>query len=263
MARYVPISRERHQGKSWARLPNFRFAGQETLVPVVARELPQAALGLPLGFAEFEGRMRLVALLSVIPGQNLFVAPDGRWLGRYIPARFRFYPFRLIPSGTQNDHVLCIDEDSGAIIDGSANGEPIFDTNGDLGPIIKQLLKLLSELESSTKVTDTAVSALVQSKVIGEWSITLKTGQGEQRVGGINRVDEAVLAAIPNDAFLALRQTGALPIGYAQLLSMEHVNLLPELLKMRSTLVPPQSPKLPESLDSLFGLTQDDTIRFR
>lgn len=263
MARYVPISRERHQGKSYLRLPNFAFAAQEALVPVAARELPQAALALPLGFAEFEGRLRLVALLSTLPGQNLFVGPDGKWLGTYVPAWLRFYPFRLVGTGTANERLLCVDEDSGAIVDGSAKGEPIFEPNGDLGPTVKQALGVLNELESSRKITDAAVDSLLQSKTLREWPITLRTEQGEKKVSGVSCVDEAALSALPDDTFLSLRHTAALPVGYAQLLSMGNLNIFSRILTARSKAVPQSPPKLPESLDGLFGLTQDDTVRFR
>lgn len=263
MARYIPISRERHRGKSWLRPPNFAFAGQEAVVPVALSELAQAALALPLGFSEFDGRLRLVALLSVLPSQNLFLDQGGNWLGTYIPAWLRLYPFRLVASGTDNERVLCVDEESGAIIDAPAKGEPIFGANGDLGPTVTQVLGVLSELENSRKMTDTAVDLLFQLKVIREWPITIRTDQGEKRVSGVNRIDEAVLAALPDAAFLSLRQTAALPISYAQLLSMGNLTTLSRFLNLRSKAAQPSLPNLPESLDSLFSLSQDDTVRFR
>src|ERR1700740_908619 len=129
----VPISRERHAGKNWRRAANHAFAATEAVVPLVGTELANAALAMPIAFTRQEGRHIAIGLLSLTPGRNLFVGPDGRWLGPYVPAAFRSYPFRLIRKEGTEEWVLCIDEDSKLLAAG-AGGEPIFDAQGDLAP---------------------------------------------------------------------------------------------------------------------------------
>jgi hypothetical protein len=58
-----------------------------------------------------------VAVQGLAPGQNLFVAPDGRWLAAYTPAAYRGYPFQLAHA-ENGQQVLCFDEESGLITDG-------------------------------------------------------------------------------------------------------------------------------------------------
>ena len=58
----------------------------------------------------------MVGLLSLQPGSNLFVAPGGQWLGAYIPAVWRGYPFRVLPAEGDESSVLCVDEASEWIV---------------------------------------------------------------------------------------------------------------------------------------------------
>ena len=67
-------------------------------MPVVGTELGKAALSMPLAFTENAGRYTLVALLSLTPGRNMFVAPDGRWLGALRPGLVSRLPVSAAPS---------------------------------------------------------------------------------------------------------------------------------------------------------------------
>ena len=58
---------------------------------------------------------------------DVLVAPDGRWLGGYVPACFRRHPFRLVPKQGTDQTVLCVDTDSGLVVEGDAAGEDFFD----------------------------------------------------------------------------------------------------------------------------------------
>jgi len=61
--------------------------------------------------------------------------------------------------------------------------------------------------------------------------VTLKTGTGEQQIAGLFRTDEAALNQLPGEALLEVRQAGALPLAYCQLLSMQHLPLLGGLIE--------------------------------
>ena len=65
---------------------------------------------MPLAFSEVEGKLRIVALLSPIPGLNLFVSGTGEWLGTYVPLLLRTYPFRLTPDPSTKQLVLAVDD---------------------------------------------------------------------------------------------------------------------------------------------------------
>jgi hypothetical protein len=261
MAKFIPITEEHHSSKCRA-LPDHRFTAREAAVPIVAHELVSATRAMPVVFTEENGKFTLSALLSVTPGQNLFVAPDGRWLGSYVPASFRTYPFRLMtPEGAERSF-LCVDEEYVISADDPSPGTPFFAVGGTLSPLVQQNLEYLTELERSRLTTELAVSSLTQAGVIKPWLLNIKSEQGERTVKGIFCIDEAALNALENEDFLRLRATGALPIAYAQLLSMSQIAIFELLMKAQAQLAPRPLTPLPESLDHLFDQTDNLQIRF-
>lgn len=264
MPQYSVVSREHHAGKKWQRVSSYGFAAKEALVPVLEAEIAKVALSMPLAFSHQDGRYTLMAILSPVPGRNLYVGPQGRWLMSYVPVWFRSYPFRLMPKPGTADLVLCVDTDSGLVVDGGAGGEDFVGSDANLSPALKTVLDFLTAAERSRKSTDLAVAALAEVQLIQPWPIKLKSEQGEQAVRGLHRIDEARLRALPDEAFLKLRKSSALPIAYTQLLSMGHLSGFEALAKLQAQLTPPPAAALPESLDRMFSLpTDDDIIRFR
>jgi hypothetical protein len=246
MPRFAVVSRERHEQKKWLRFNGYGFAAADAQAPIVVAELARAALSMPCAFLEQSGRYTLVAVLSVIPGRNMFVGPGGRWLGPYVPAWFRTHPFRMFPQQGTDKVVLCVDEESGLVVEREAV-KPVFET--------------LTEVERSRRATDLAVAALAQAGVIRPWPIKVKTDQGDQAISGLHGIDAAALHALPDDEFVKLRTTSALPIAYAQMLSAGQLGVFERLARLHQP-VPSPVGALPESIDSLFANLKDDLIRF-
>ena len=262
MPKYAPISSEKHAASKWRRTTDYRFAAGEAAVPIVAAEISKVAPAMPIVFIEQGGRFELSALLSVMSGQNLFVAPDGRWLGAYIPSSLRTYPFRLVTPDGAEQSILCIDEECVVSSDNPSLGEVFFDGNGTISPGIKQALDFLTALESNRLATSLAVSSLTQAGVVKPWPITIKSEQGDRTVNGLHCVDEAALNALANEEFIKLRATGALTIAYAQLLSMGQLGVFQHLAKVQGQLAPRPVAPLPDTLDKLFDRTDNLEIRF-
>src|SRR5690606_13482573 len=114
MAELTVISREQHADKRWKRYTSYSFAAGDAVVALVAQELPRACLSLPLGFVKTEAGFQVVAVQGLQPGRNLWVAPDGRWLGGYVPAAYRGYPF-VLANTEDGKRVLCVRPDSGLV----------------------------------------------------------------------------------------------------------------------------------------------------
>lgn len=230
MTHLQPITLTRHRDRRWRRYSDYCFAANETLAPLVVQELSKAVMSLPIGFIPEADQYKLVAIQGLQPGQNLFVTADGRWLGGYIPAHYRANPFALAKT-TEGQQVLCIDEDSGLLIDDPApdEGEPFFDADGQPAEPLRLVLSFLEKLAADRQRTECLCALLAEQALIQPWPLTLKTADGEHPVEGLHRIDEAALNALPAAAFETLRQAGALPLIYSQLLSMQHIALLGKL----------------------------------
>lgn len=85
------------------------------------------------------------------------VAPDGRWLGGYVPAYFRSYPFRLLRQQNTDQTVLCVDTDSGLVVEGDVAGEDFIGPDGNISPALKQVVDFLDETERSRRTTDASM----------------------------------------------------------------------------------------------------------
>ena len=213
MPQFVALSRNHHAGKRWLRHASYRFAAQDALIPLVAQELPKAIMSLPVGFIAAGEGFVPVAVQGLTPGQNLFVAPDGRWLAAYTPAAYRGYPFRLARA-ENGQQVLCFDQESGLISDG-AQGEPLFDEAGNPSKGVTEVMNFLTQVQTNRELTDRVCALLQQHGLIQPWPLKVQEAGGERMVEGLYRIDEAALNALPADVFSALRDGGALPLATA------------------------------------------------
>jgi hypothetical protein len=158
---------------------------------------------------------------------NVFVGPAGQWLGGYVPAVLRSYPFSLGRVAGRDQPVVCIDEDSGLVVDETApNAETFFDAAGNPSSTTNSVTEFLQRIEQDQTPTDLAVAALAEAHVLKPWALTVPVGEQQITVEGLYQVDEAALNRLDDASFLKLRKTSGLPVAYAQLLSTGQVSVL-------------------------------------
>ena len=233
MTDFQIINRSRHGDKGWLKVNHYRFFAKESLCPLVIQELPKAMLGVPIGFMVDGDSFTPVAIQGLAPSKNLLVAEDGRWLSPYIPAPYRGYPFRLGRT-EQGDVLLCIDEDSGLIVDNG--GEPFYDPEGNASQSLQDIFEFFRQIEINRQLTLQVCAVLHRHKLIKPWSLTLKNKEGQQQISDLYCIDEVVLHALSSEALQELRDTDALTIIYCQLLSMQHMATMEKLANAHAEL---------------------------
>lgn len=244
MAKLAALSSD----KAWHKQTDAFYARDTSIVPIAARELPYAVLEMPLAFAPEGSGYTLVAFLSFLPGQNLFVSPEGKWLGKYVPAIFRAYPFRLVKTPEDTGMVLRVEAEA---VQDAGEGEPFFNENNELAQPVKDILEFLKEFEQNRMATEAAVAVLAEAGVITEWHLKV----GGKPVKGIFRIDDAALNNLDDEMFLRFRKAQALPVAYAQLFSMGNIRVLQRLAEYHDKAAPPKV-----DVESLFG--EDDIFKF-
>ncbi len=257
------VSRERFADKRWKRYSSYSFAATETIAGLVLQELPRACLTLPIAFVQVGEGFTPVAVQGLRNGQNLFVAPDGRWLAEYTPAAYRGYPFALAKT-EDGQEVLCFDEDSQLLSD--SEGEPFFADDNQPTEDIKKILNFLAQVSANRKQTQAVCAVLQKHNIIQPWPIQIKMDQGHQTVEGLYRIDEAALNGLPVEALDEVRRGGGLPVAYCQLLSMQHLQKLGQLAeahaKAHASAQEAQATLAPEGELDLEFLNDGDTIKF-
>lgn len=259
MTKFTPLTLKDHGSKKWVRRNNYSFAAHTAVVPLVSSELSSAALEFPIGFVLDGGQFTLVALLAFRSAENYFVGPNGRWLGGYIPVALRSHPFRLLRSMDQpGKMLLCVDEESDCVGE-NVNGEPLFDASGNPVEAVMEVLRFLETFELQRRMTDEAVGALNDSKLISPWAISVVApDRPKESVDGVYRIDEKALNQLADDAFLKLRALRALPIAYVQLLTMQQIRRLGQLADTKDKLQL-QATEHQRMLNEMFNL-DDGTI---
>ncbi|MDQ6436151.1 SapC family protein [Mesorhizobium sp. LHD-90] len=228
------VTRERHTYKKWFRSRDFSFASVFNMTPVSAAEMIHMARAFPLAFVEIDGVQTLVALFSLRLGHNLFVAPDGRWLGGYVPAAVQHHPFSLGVKGDGNV-ALCVNESSGLVRDAAVGEEgfPFFGHDGKPTRETQDVADTLSKVRAGLQTARQAGAMLVEKKLLEPWPITAQEEAGNRKIDGVFRISEPALNAIGAEDLFALRNAGGLAVAYSQLFSMGNLAMLATLSNVR------------------------------
>jgi len=261
MVNIVPVDRERHAGKGWRPSQDYSFAAQQVVVRLVGAEVTAVAIAMPIAFVEQSGSYVMVGLMSPMQGRNFFVAPNGQWLSTFVPSALRTYPFSLARIEGRQQIILCIDEDSGRVVDAGVNADvtKFFDEQGNPSAATRAMLDYLQQVESNRLATDLAVAGLADAHVLEPWPLAVQDEKKQEvSVQGLFRINEPALNALDDQAYLKLRKLGALGIAQAQLISMQAIAVFRQLAVMQRQIAAQQAQ--PESSPSPFKPVEGGTL---
>jgi len=229
MSNLHPVAYERHGNLRWRRPKNAEFAAKNLLAPLVAVEFPKAVFHMPVAFIEIGEAFLPFAVQGLTQGKNLYVSPAGEWVGGYVPAVYRAYPFQLAKIDAEQI-VLCIDEASGLL---GTDGETIFNNDGQPANAVRDTFDFLMQIENNRAATAKACAVLQKYQLIQPWPLAVKEGDESQQIEGLCCIDETALNRIAPDAMIEIRDAGALSMAYCQLLSMHHMPMLVQRAEVR------------------------------
>lgn len=267
---YIPVSPVTHREAGWKRPSRYFFAAQDVVAPVVMAELSHLLTSMPLAFVHKsdDAPFQLVAVQSLQSGLNVYVSPDGRWLGQYVPAFYRSYPFRMMPIEDSDRTALCADQAGDCFVLSAGEGDKrLFQDNGELTEGLASMRTFMEAWEKNRRTTLELVAELAEQGLIAPWALHLSQGEKEaledpsvQPVRGLHRIDEARLKALPAETLQALTQSGALSLAYAQLFSEQRMTHLSRRYQLHSE----WQRHLPASsaLETLFAEDDEETLDF-
>lgn len=212
---------------------DYGFAAETNSVPLAAVEFFDTAREYPVVFTGQDGGVQFpIALLGVRHNENLLIAKDGRWSGRYIPAFVRRYPFVLAEKENAEDFNVYLDESFPGF--GAADGERLFNDDGSHAPLLDQALEFLRTYQGEIQRTRQFVERLQALGLLVPRVLEIaRPGQQPMVLQGFNVVDEARLAALDDATLLELARSGHLAWIHAHLMSLGNVSTLAERLEAR------------------------------
>ncbi|WP_404342574.1 SapC family protein [Vreelandella venusta] len=257
MSQWTVISKSHHAQALYYPREGYHHAREQLVASVLLAELPKLVQHFTLGFMPKGERYVAVALLAVEQSQNLYVHPDGRWLGGYVPASLRGYPFSLLPD-EHGQRVLCIDAEQ--LTDAADLGQPLFDEHGHPSTAVAKQLDFHKYCEANRQRTQQAVDALQQADVLHPWPLEVNQGEGEtsRKIEGLYRIDEKALNTLEATTYATL-QGAPMALAHAQLFSAHQLSQLTERARFHAQHA---SQEVPENLDSVLDGVNDDDLTF-
>lgn len=225
----VLLNRDLHRSKKVAPAQSMAFTKNANAVHLVGAEFGDASKEYAVVFAtQPDGQVSPVAVLGFRNNENLMLGDDGKWLGKYMPAFIRRYPFVLADMGSDQKSV-CID----AAYDGfnDAVGEPLFDADGGNTPFFQNALDFLEQYQKEHLRTSQFCKRLQDSGVLTPMhaKVDLYDG-GSFSLDGFLTVDEQKLLALGDSEALELFRAGELSWIYAHLMSLANLSGLVDRL---------------------------------
>jgi len=259
------LDAEQHRDLRFSPNQPYDFARELVMIPVVAGEITRVAREMPIVFPKGEGVPQ--ALTGVNPGENLHVKDSGHWLGRYIPAHIRRYPFVLAEvdvsdaQRAEKGRQFAVQFDALARHFERPDGHALLDAQGKPTEVLKKVQQILMGLQQDQERTRALVEQLDQAGLLVERNIQVNpagnaANDSEDKshaLSGLRLVDEKALAKLDADALAKLRDSGALALAYAHLLSL--TNLQDGLIAKAQA---GTGTEPPANLDELFGGSDDD-----
>lgn len=251
MPKYQVVSKDAHKNLRWKPTNNFKFTAKDHLCSLVLEEAPRAALHVPIAFSRTGEHFGLFVLQGLEQETNYFVSSTGEWLAGYIPAAYRGYPFALTDSGN-GQQVLCIDSNSDSLSETA--GSTFFEDDGEPSAQIQEIMTFLSHIYRNHLSTQALCAFLQEKDLFEPWPIVVKKDEEEVTVEGVFRINEAKFNELDAATLIQLRDKGALPLIYCQLISMQNYSTLAALAPSSRVKASPATPsEISFDVGSTFG----------
>lgn len=232
----TPVNRSRHANLSVKVGANYGFSAEVNSVPLMVAEFSQVANELTIVFAGQGDNLIPAVLLGVRENENLYVDGAGKWLGRYVPAFLRRYPFVFSSSDDGQNFTLCIDESfEGANNDG--RGERLFDAEGEQTQYLKSVLGFLQAYQLQFQRTKALTARLAELNLLEpmQANFTLRDGRN-LTLSGFQTVSRDRLKALSAEQAGSLFAQDDLELIYLHLQSLRNLQTTAERLGIAAPL---------------------------
>lgn len=223
--RLETVDAQHHGALRYRPVARYDFARTLTTAPLGLSEVVAAARDYPVVFTD-DGRSLPVALLTLDRQRSPLVDDDGRWLGGYLPAHLRRYPFILGDDAVARRYVLMLDREAPQLAAGE-EGEPLFIDGRTESEVLRRARAFLASYQRELQECERVVRPLREASVLVRRSLTRTVGdRTELAVRGFRIVDEQALAALPDATLARWLRSGLLGMVLAHLRSLHNVQRL-------------------------------------
>ncbi len=223
--RLEKLDASRHAHLRRRRETSFSFAARVTAVPVAAAEFGDVARELPVVFLAADNPTPFV-LMGLGPDTNAMVDARGRWLGTYVPASLRHYPFTL--SQEDGKAMVAIDAAADAWIDDvwATEGDPVFSGIDTPSESTSHTINFMLTLAKSLDAARAVFKPLADAGLIVKRTLAVQPPSGEARAIGFFGVDLELLKAQPDSTLAGWVRDGTMALVHLHLASVANLQRL-------------------------------------
>lgn len=228
----VPFDSIAHKNFSVpAQMPDYFFAANTDIIPLVSAEVTEALRNFALVFIKDPSSPAptLAAVVGTGEGKNLFVDAQGQWrAGCYVPAWVRRYPFMLAHHESEPQKSILAFDPQASMFSAAGDKLQLIEADGKPSATLQKIMEFQKEYTGFSQATTQMAQALYDAQVLEEGTLTISPrADGQDRhVKGFLIVNESKLRELPPAQIETLNKTGALGLAYAQLFSMNSLRQL-------------------------------------
>ncbi len=224
----TPLNRREHGDLAYKSDDSYAFARGINAVPLLVGEFAAASGDFALVFAAGDDTPLPVVLFGVEADNNVFVGPEGKWLGAYVPAFLRRWPFVFSTDAGGETYTLCIDETAPGF-NREGRGERLFDSDGLATGYTNRMLEFLKEFQAQHERTKTFCRRLQELDLLQsvEAHIPLP-GLPARTLTGFQVINREKLKALPVATLEPMFRGDELELIYLHLFSMRNLDRLRE-----------------------------------
>lgn len=220
----VPVSAARHAGICVEPQNTYAFSAGLNAVPLMAVEFMRASAEYAIVFTAEGDEVMPAVVLGIRGEENLYLTPEGRWRGNYIPAFIRRYPFVFSAGADGKTLNLCIDETHPGV-NRDGRGSALFSPEGKPTSYVEKVLEFLKEFQLNFERTRLLGRRLKALDLLEPTQANVSTPDGSRlTLSGFLVVGRDRLRGLPGDVLQELARSDALELLYLHLASLRNLN---------------------------------------
>jgi len=150
------------------------------------------------------------------------VSGSGQWLAKSVPDSVRYLPFALKNIGGGKALAAIDPRYAGKVLVPRDPAVSLYGEDGEMHAAARKRVEYLAEHQPKISRTQEILALLEETGLIVPWP-EAALNAGGITLEGLHTIDEKKLSQLDDDAFLALRRSGALATAYSCLLSLYQV----------------------------------------
>ncbi|BBP45134.1 peptidase [Thiosulfatimonas sediminis] len=254
---FIAVSSEKHREFGYAAKQPFKFAAMLDFLPLSYEEITKLNGLFPICFRHVSGRIEFGIPTHFIAANNALVHPgNGKFLLPYVPAVLRRYPFQLAKLSDGKMSLVVAEEADFA----KHHGDAIVDAQGALTAKGKQLQEFLVKLNARFEQMQKALQLLAKLQLFKPIRFELPETVDVPARADLLQIDEQKLNALSAQDLLELRDAGALPLIYSNLLNAHLLPRLSQAVEVFAKLN--QGVKAEVDLQKMFDDDDTDVLKF-